>query len=1019
MMLMLTQVGYAGSLNNAQNTSSQVSDELVKGLVVDNFGHPLGGVKIYIKGKKSTACTSNQLGTFALDAEIHNTLIFELPGYLVIEKRVNAKRSLNVVLYDVYLKKTNVQSVIYDTISHEKMLGASSTVNSNQLNTTPASLYLAAMQGRMAGLRIEQKSGFRNPSITDNLKYDFIGGIPVSGSAESTDNNEFGILLRGQAPVTLIDGVQRDIYSLDPENIESITVLKDATSTLLLGQRSSRGAISVITKRAQAGKPRISFTAQRGVQNSQGLQKPIDTYRYVNLLNEAYYNSGSTSALYSDKALDKYKTNSDPIRYPSVDWQKTILRDNAPLNRYNLSINGGNQTAKYSVSLNYTDQDGMFVTADTNNYNTNLKLERYLINADLSVDVTKKLNVSLQLFGRLQKGNQPGAGAMQIVKDLLSTPSNAYAAQNPNGSFGGNNTWKNNLLAKTVGSGYIEDNSKDIMANINLGYDLNDYVKGLTAKIQANLSVQSQSSINRSKQSTVYQLSGDSSTYAMYGESISQKNDYASVVSTRYWFSQFQLRYDRQFGDHGVNAMLVADQRVVTLNYDIPGQSNNYSAKGSYNFKGKYFAEAGINYSGYNRYKPGHQYGLFYAGALGWELSKENFIKDNFDWINKLKVRTSFGRTGSGLDNSGYYIWRQAYGNPDNPYSTVVYMGGTSHNYLNGFREFSLANVNVTWEKANKLDLGFDASLFGDHLSVTGDVYNDLYFDLLQLRGKTIELIGNTYNNENIGKNRYQGAELSVSYQNNIRDFNYFISANASLEQSKVIYSDEQYKPKDYLKATGKPVGTLFGYISEGFIQTEEEAIAAPVVSGYTAKPGDIKYKDMNDDHVIDRFDLSPISSQKPLFYYGITVGFGYKNFDFSALLQGVENRTRYICNDVVDKAVINQNNQAYEQVLNRWTPETAATATSPRLAWGNNTSNYATNSFWIRSGDYFRLKNISLGYNLPYSWFHSIGLSGVKVFANAQNVFTRAEYNKIDPEVAVDAYPLQKVVNMGINIRL
>jgi len=847
-----------------------------------------------------------------------------------------------------------------------------------------------------------------------------VGNVPVSGTGESTDNTEFAMRLRGQNPVTLIDGVQRDIYSLDPENIESITVLKDAMSTLLLGLRSSRGALSITTKRAVEGKPRLSFTAQTGFQQSQGLPKALSVKDYVNLFNEGRWNDGY-SQYYSLETKDKYVTGSDPYRYSNVDWQKTILRDNAPLSRYNLSIDGGTKTAKYSISLNYTNQEGMFVTSKDNSYNTNCNLERYLINADLDVDVTKNIKVALQIFGRLEKGNQPGAGTETIISDLMSTPSNAYAVYNPNGTWGGSSQRTVNLLSEVIGSGYIQDNSKDVMANIDLGYNLGDYVKGLSAKIQANLSIQSKNAISRVKQDMVYTLSSDNVNYTSYGSSVSQSNDFITVSNSRYWFSQFQLRYDRQFGDHEVNAMLVADQRVVTLNYDLPGRTTDYSAKCSYNYKKKYFAEAGMNYSGYNRYKSGHQFGLFYAGSMGWELGKEHFIKDNIGWLDQLKLRGTYGRTGSGIDNSGYYIWRQTFGN-NSAILDYAYDQGTSRSASYGYLEHSLANVNITWEKADKLDLGFDASLFKDHLLVTGDVYSDRYFDLLQTRGKSIELMGNTYSEENIGTNRYQGLELSFTYQNHYKDFNYFITANGNLEQTKVIFCDESEQPYEWMAATGKPVGMIFGYKAEGIIQTAEEASECASVPGYTPEPGDIKYKDLNNDGVIDDFDKEAIGSDKPLFYYGITAGFNYKNFDFSVLFQGVENRTRYICDANVDQGFQYGNyayGQAYKQILNRWTPETASTATYPKISTDYSTSNYATSSFWMRSGDYIRLKNISLAYNLPYKYVSHLKISGIKIFVNAENLFTHAEYDEVDPEVSVNSYPLQRVLNMGVNIRL
>lgn len=994
----------------------------VSGKVVDAYGQPLAGATVRIKEKGDTT-SANAGGEFSLSATPGQTLIVELPGYNTIEYKVRDAKPLSLRLDESYLASLARIPVLYGEANRKSIVGSVATVYTSQLATTPATLYAYALPGRLPGLYTSQFSGFRNPGTADNFDIDiFVGNIPKPGASEPNDNNEIGLSLRGQTPVTIVDGVQRDVFSIDPENIESISVLKDAMSTILLGQRSSRGVLLVTTKRARAGKPRLSFTAQTGIQQSLSLPKPLPAWQYAYLLNEALQNDGK-APLYTEADFIAFRDHTSPYTHPDVNWYDEILRDNAPLSRYNLNINGGGNVARYSVSLNYTSQQGMFRQASGASYNTNAGLERYLINADVDIDVTKNLSVGMQIFGRLQEGTQPGAGMGNILNTLQNLPNNAYPVKNVNGSWGGTNNLNNNLLSQTINSGYIQDNTKDVLANVALRYGLGDWIPGLAINVTGNLSIQSANAIDRSKQELVYRMTvtqGDT-VYGKAGAAVSQRNNFISVFNAQNFFGQASLNYDRQFGKHGVSAAILADRRQTIYNYDLPGKSTNISGKVAYNYNDKYFVEGALNRSGYNRYMPDRQWGTFFAGGIGWDLAQEAFL-DGASWLDQLKLRATYGHTGNGVDNSGYYIWRQDFSD-NNGIGGGIYSQGTTRSAGSGFRENGLANVNISWENARKADVGLDVSLFKGKLQVTGDYYHDRYEDLLQIRGKSIALSGANYPAENIGTNLYQGGELSVTYQGRVNNFNYFITANGNLEQTKVIFMDEQRRDYEWNKRTGQPVNMPFGYIADGFFQDAEEAAGSATIAGYKPIPGDIRYKDLNGDGVIDQFDQAPIGTYKPRIYYGATVGFSWKGFDVSVLLQGVTNRVNYVANFATEGGFQFNNftyGQAYEQITGRWTPETAATATYPRLtADANNNYNKFQSSFWMRNGNYFRLKNLSIAWNLPYSITNRIRLGNVKVFANAQNLFTQAAYNVVDPEVGVGAYPIQRVLNTGINIKL
>ena len=488
-------------------------------------------------------------------------------------------------------------------------------------------------------------------------------------------------------------------------------------------------------------------------------------------------------------------------------------------------------------------------------------------------------------------------------------------------------------------------------------------------------------------------------------------------------YGQLSVNYDRRFGNHGIKASIMGDTRNVLSNYDLPQLPSNIVLDASYDFNNKYFVQAAMSESYYNRYAPGRRWGTFYAFGLGWDISKEAFMQ-KADWVNQLKLRAVFGKTGNGIDNTGYYTYRQTFSEN----ATASYPQGTNLGTGTITSENSpLANPYLTWEKAYKWNIGADIALFDNRLQLTADYYNDKYYDLLQSRGKSIELIGLSYPTENIGKVRQFGGELAISYQDRVNEFNYYVTANWSCQQSKLLYMDEQEQPYDYLRQTGRPLGAIYGLVAEGFFSSEEEIAESAVIAGFdNIQPGDIKYKDLNNDHVIDEFDRTVIGGEKPLSYFGIDLGFEWKGLEFSMFWQGAYNRDLQLSDWTLLQGfqTINQHyGQAYENLLGRWTPETAETASFPRLSAGGNTYNQGNgwgSSFWVYSGNFIRLKNVYLAYSLPDAFCRNyLGGARVKIFVNGQNLFTKSACNLVDPEVtSFTNYPLQRCISTGINVR-
>lgn len=922
------------------------------------------------------------------------------------------------------------QDAPIDSVDHTKSntLGASSTVYTNDLIKYQSATILTGLQGRLKGLNVSPFRGMQLLRTDANTKSDIVGAVPNVGGGIYGDNSEFLISARGQSPVAIVDGVERDLYSIDPEAIESVTIQKDALSNMFLGIRSSRGALIITTKNPDAkGGFHLSLTGKFGISSAlKSGPNPLSAYQYAYLLNEALLNDGK-SPLYTYDDFEAYRNGTSPYLHPDVNWKDAIMNNSTTSQAYNLNVTGGGRVAQYFVSLGYYSENGLFKTSDANSYNTNFKYNRYLITSKVNINVTDEFKVSMSLMGRIEEGNQPGGISGTGYSDLLSnvwqTPNNAYPVLNPNGTYGGNASYTQNLYAQTTGSGYISSNTRDVVGTINLKYDFDKLVRGLSVGATGNISSQVRNAIVRTKQAQVFQYSitqQGNEAYDKYGDVSSQTNSYRSVSTYQYMYGKMYVDWERQFGMHGVKASLWGDTRTILNNYDLPMIPSNIGQKVEYNYDNKYFAQAAVTESYYNRYDNGRRWGTFWAVGLGWDISKEKFMEASK--IDQLKLRATYGHTGNGIDNAGYFSYLKRY-NEDGGF---WYSNGTSMSNGGSVSEISpLANTLLTWEKGRKVNVGLDLTLLKNRLTLSADYYNDYYYDILQSRGKSIELLGIAYPAENIGKTRYYGLETQLSWQDHIGKVNYYVSANWSMEQNKRLFMDEQYVPYDYLKMTGQPTGTIYGLVATGFLTAKDIADGYPVMNGFNnIQAGDVKYKDMNGDGEINEFDRTVIGGDKPTCYFGIDLGFEWKGLEVTALIQGAYNRDLYNSDRTLLEGfqVIGQSyGQAYTNLLNRWTPETAETATYPRLTAGGNMYNYGNNwnsSLFVQNGNYIRLKNATVSYKLPENFCRNyLGGLRVKIFVQGQNLLTWSRTRLQDPEVTFTSYPLQRTITTGINL--
>ena len=1012
------------------NMSAQgMSNADITGKVVDQYGNPVSDVTVTMKNSNFKAVTGVD-GIFKFQLKKGDILCLSHPGFIHKEIKVNklknTERVFKVTLDEHFIKDKEVISGPYEGKDKNHFLGSASTIYTDKLSSMMGTTILPALEGRLSGLNITQYRGARVHQTSANSTSDIVGNVPVFGEGFYSDNTEFNVGSRGIAPVVVIDGIQRELYSIDPEAIESVSIQKDALSSMFLGMRSSRGALVITTKEPIKQGFQLSFTGRFGVQSALKTPNPLSAHQYAYLLNEALQNDGK-EPFYTYDDFNKFRTQSNPYTHPNVNWFDEILNKTSTTQSYNLNVTGGNKFAQYFVSVGYMGENGLFSNpTESDAHDTNLSYSRYMISSKVNINITDDFTAKVTLLGRVEDGNQPGAKYSNLLNAIYTTPNNAYPIKNPNGTWGGNVTFDNNLMSQAINSGYIMDTARDMVGGINLKYDFNKLVKGLSARLVGNVSIQNRSYTERSKRAPVHSYGFDKEgkeIYTQYGSSNSQINRFYSVTSYQQMYGQFAVDYNRRFGVHGVKATLMGDTRHTLANYDLPQLPSNIIADVAYDYAEKYFVQAALSESYYNRYAPGKRWGTFYAFGLGWDISKEDFM-ENADWLNQLKLRGVFGKTGNGIDNSGYYMYRQTFSH----IGTAGYPLGTEMSAMGNvtMENTPLANPFLTWEKAYKLNVGVDLAMFNNRLKFTADYYNDKYFDLLQNRGKSIELIGQYYPMENIGKVRRFGGDLSITYQDRVNDFSYYVSANWSCEQSKLLYMDEQEVTEEYLRQTGRPAGAIYGLVADGFFTTREEIEKSPVIEGFeNIQPGDIKYKDLNNDKVINEFDRTVIGGDKPYSYFGIDLGFKWRGLDFSMFWQGAYNRDLYLQDwTLLEGFQANGRyyGQAYENMLGRWTPETAESATFPRLTAGGNEYNRGNgwnSSFWLRSGNFIRLKDISLGYNLPDSFCNNyLGGLRLKIFVNGQNLFTKSACDLVDPEVGFTSYPLQRCISTGINIR-
>ena len=900
------------------------------------------------------------------------------------------------------------QDAPVDSVAHTKSntLGASSTVYTNDLVKYQSATILTGLQGRLKGLNVSPFRGMQLLRTDANTKSDIVGAIPNVGGGIYGDNSEFLISARGQSPVAIVDGVERDLYSIDPEAIESVTIQKDALSNMFLGMRSSRGALIITTKNPDAkGGFHLSLTGKFGISSAlKSGPNPLSAYQYAYLLNEALLNDGK-SPLYTYDDFEAYRNGTSPYLHPDVNWKDAIMNNSTTSQAYNLNVTGGGRVAQYFVSLGYYSENGLFKTSDANSYNTNFKYNRYLITSKVNINVTDEFKVSMSLMGRIEEGNQPGGISGTGYSDLLSnvwqTPNNAYPVLNPNGTYGGNASYTQNLYAQTTGSGYISSNTRDVVGTINLKYDFDKLVKGLSVGATGNISSQVRNAIVRTKQAQVFQYSitqQGNEAYDKYGDVSSQTNSYRSVSTYQYMYGKMYVDWERQFGMHGVKASLWGDTRTILNNYDLPMIPSNIGQKVEYNYDNKYFAQAAVTESYYNRYDNGRRWGTFWAVGLGWDISKEKFM-ENVKFIDDLKITASYANLHQDLDITDYYLYKGTFSKRTNEGFYVQWHDGTAGGWTPASKRGD--NPNLGFITREEFRAGIDATLFNRLLKINANYFRQDTKGLLTQGSSSIypSYFALSSNSTfmpwiNYNEDRRSGFDFALSTNKKFGDFDVTLGFNGMVYSSEALKRDELYD-EDYQYRKGRALDASYGYVCEGFFQDQTDIDNHARQTFGTVKPGDLKYKDINEDGVIDskdQIELGKNGWSAPPFSFGLNLTVKWKNFSLFAMGSGQTGSVDFKSSSYY----WNRGTSKFSEVVwGRWTEDTKDVATYPRLTTTNGDNNYRNSTFWMYKRNYFRLNQVQLTYDFPENTFKGTFVRGLSVYCGGSNLLTISKERK------------------------
>ena len=1027
-------------------TLQQPLKKEISGTIKDPNGFPLPGVTVIVKGSTIGTITDND-GKFKLSAPADaKTLVFSFVGMTTQEFQITGKTTLSVVMAEQSVGLDELVVVGYGSQKKATVTGAITSVSAKDLIKSPVGSITEAMAGRLPGLIIMQRSG-------------------MPGAEAPTLRIRGVSTLNGADPLVIVDGIERSsgwtptgasdngggisgYEQINPNDIESISILKDASSTAVYGVRGANGVIIITTKKGIQGKPKIQVLANYGMSTPIGLRNNVSSYEWGRYVNEGNANDGVAPAMSNEK-LQHYLTGDSPILYPSINYPDYILNDFAPRQNYNISLNGGTENVRYFVSAGYLNEEGLVKNVGYG-FDPNYHYNRLNLRSNLDFDFTSSLSGSINIDTRIENRGGPNVGGGDT--NFFWKLAQAQPFVSPgfvDGKYITTATTSEPIMEWILAGGYYRSMQTTVNTVFSLKQKLDFITKGLYTQGRFSYDSWYREQYSRIKTYATYTpLDVNGSIYYKQSGADSQLNYTLNGDNTankrRKNYLELSLNYSRTFGDHTVTALVLYNQSKSYYSEsqyrDIPRAYLGLVSRVTYSYLNRYLAEFNFGLNGSENFPKGNgrRFGKFPAFSVGWIASDEAFMKD-LHFLTHLKLRGSYGSVGNDQIGGQRFLYVPgSFVSIPSGYRNYLGNASSTISYL-GLQEGRMANQDVTWEVAQKANLGFETKMFKDQLTFNLDLFKENRSNILTYMatipwmmmpnmqyGGTGWANGSIAPPINYAKVENKGYEIELGWDSKIGKVGYNFKVALTHAENKMtrISQATQYYP--WLYHQGQSIGQYYGLVAEGYFDSFSEVhdINTPYSSfGKNQIPGDIKYKDINGDMKIDENDIVPIGySNTPRKTFSLDLGVAYKGFDVSALFQGAA-QVSYL---PTDEAQIQFQNgiDAYDWVSNRWTPETRGAATYPVLhqtAYNYASSNdFRPSTYWVKDASYVRLKNLEIGYNLPEKITKQIKISNARIYLNGQNLFTWDKLKYFDPESVqgrLVLYPIMEIYNVGISL--
>jgi len=1013
--------------------------KMLKGKVVDNLESPLPGATITIEGS-TRGVTTDIDGSFSIEVTPTDKIIVQFLGMESQTITVGNQNDITIKLKEKADLLDEVTVVAFAKQRKESVIASVSTIKPSDLKV-PSSNLTTSFAGRIAGLISYQRTG--EPG-QDNADF-FIRGVTTFGKSSRAN------------PLILIDGVEMtsdELSRLTTDDIASFSIMKDANATALYGARGANGVILVTTKEGKEGKVHVQLRLEGSYSTPTEHIKLADPVTYMRLHNEAVRTRDAMAALpYSTAKIMNTERGLDPLRYPAIDWQDMLFKNQTFNQRYNLNISGGGKVARYYIAASYSKDNGILKEDKRNNFNNNISIDKYLLRANVNVNLTKTTEAIVRLYGSFEDYSGPLDGGSALYKKAMHAnpvlfqpfyPADQANEYTKHILFGNYDTGDYlNPYAEMV-KGYTTRDRSNMFAQFELKQNLDFITKGLSARGLFNVSRYSLLKVNHSFKPFYYQIANTTNLndYTLIPLNPDGGTDYLdynkqpqTLNSTMYF--EGAIQYNREFAEkHNVSGLMVytmreyLDGNANNLQLSLPYRNIGLAGRFTYGYDKRYFLEMNFGYNGSERFAKNERFGFFPSAGLGWVVSNEKFMEPYQKFISKLKLKATYGLVGNdniGEESDRFFYLSQVNMNDSGKGFTF----GEDFNYTrNGISISRYADSNITWEVSRKMNLGFELGLWNS-LEVQFDYFTEKRTNILQIRQDIPTTMGlQAQPQANIGEAKGHGIDLSVDYNKSFtKNFWAIFSGNFTYATSKyLVYEEPDYVQTPWRSRIGQKLSQRWGYVAERLFLDDEEVKNSPKQMFGEYGAGDIKYKDINGDMKIDENDQVPIGyPTTPEIIYGFGLTTGYKNFDFSFFFQGSARSSFWIdptaTAPFVSDSSLGGNNQ--RALLKYWADSHWSEdnrdifALWPRLSNVANENNQQTSTWFMRDGSFLRLKSVEIGYSLPQKWIRPISLQNVRLYTTGSNLLVFSKFKMWDPEMAGNgfSYPLQRVFNFGINI--